>query len=62
MLFVTCYTLKSKHKIAFLENSNIFRAFINSGSDINITTRRSRELLVEEKLMDSNYCENKKYI
>jgi hypothetical protein len=60
MLFVKSFTLKSKHKRAFLENSNIFRAFVTSGSDINTTTRSSRELLVDEKLLDSNYYENKK--
>jgi hypothetical protein len=58
MLFVTSRTLKSKHKRGFLESSNIFRAFKTSGSDINTTTRSSRELLVEEKLLDSNYYEN----
>jgi hypothetical protein len=62
MLFVTSCTLKSKHKKAFLESSNIFRAFITSGTDINTTTRSSRELLVEEKLLNSNYYENKTYI
>jgi len=60
MLFVTSCTLKSKHKRAFLESSNIFRAFVISGCDINTTTKSSRELLVDEKLLDSNYYENKK--
>jgi len=34
----------------------------DSGFDINNTTRSSRELLVEEKLLDSNYYENKEYV
>jgi len=54
MLFVKSCTLKSKHKRAFLESSNNFRAFVTSRSDINTTTRSSRELLVDEKLLDSN--------
>jgi hypothetical protein len=62
MLFLTSCTLKSKHKRAFLDSSNIFRAFITSGSDIKTKARRSRELLVEEKLLDSNYYEKRKYL